>query len=109
MIRDRRRRPRHPRRRPRPASPSRPPRRSSPPRSPTALKLRVTAPAAGKLTATAKGASGSATAKRAGATSLTLRFTKAARRAARHKHTLKLSITVRQGSADGLLVVMLKR
>jgi hypothetical protein len=73
------------------------------------LKLRVTAPAAGKLTATAKGASGSATAKRAGATSLTLRFTRAARRAARGKHKLKLSITVRQGSVDGSLVVTLKR
>ena len=45
------------------------------------LKVRVSVPGAGRVTAKAPRASGSAKAKRAGATTVVLRFTKAARRA----------------------------
>ena len=73
------------------------------------LKLRVTTRGAGRLTAKAKGASGTATAKAAGTTTVVLRFTKAARRSLAHKRAVKLTIAVRFGALDGSLVVTLKR
>jgi hypothetical protein len=71
-------------------------------------------PGAGRVTAKAANASGSAKAKKAGATTVVLRFTKAARRTLRHKRTVKLKIAVRFTSAagaalDGALEVTLKR
>jgi Ca2+-binding RTX toxin-like protein len=78
------------------------------------LKLRVSAPAAGTLTAKAKGASGSAKIKKAGAATVVLRFTKAARTSLKRKRSVKLTVAVRftpaSGSAlDGTLKVTLKR
>jgi Ca2+-binding RTX toxin-like protein len=60
------------------------------------VTVRVNAPAAGKLIATAKhAASRSRSIKAAGPTSVVLRFSKAERRRARHARALKLTITVR--------------
>ena len=73
------------------------------------LKLRVTTPGAGTITAKTSGASGSAKAKRAGTTSVTLRFTKAAKKALTRKHTVKLAVKVRFGTLDGSVKVTLKR
>jgi len=73
------------------------------------LKLRVTTPAAGTLTARSKYGSGSVDAKAAGTTTVTLRFTKKARASLRHKRSVKLSVAVNLGSLDGSLVVTLKR
>ncbi len=78
------------------------------------LKVRVSVPGAGRVTAKAPRASGSAKAKRAGATTVVLRFTKAARRALRGKRSVKLTISVRftpaSGAAlDGAAKVTLKR
>jgi Ca2+-binding RTX toxin-like protein len=63
------------------------------------LTLRVTAPGAGRLTATAKAkgkkvAAGSRTVKKAGSTTVVLRFTKKMRRKLRHAHSLKLNVAV---------------
>jgi Ca2+-binding RTX toxin-like protein len=73
------------------------------------LKLRVAVPAAGRLTAKAKGASGSATAKKAGTAIVVLRFTRAARRSLAHKRSVKLAIAVRSSGLEGSLKVTLKR
>ncbi|WP_028057573.1 calcium-binding protein [Candidatus Solirubrobacter pratensis] len=73
------------------------------------LKLRVTVPSAGKLTATAKGASGSSKVKKAGPATVVLRFTKAAKRSLRRKRSVKLLVTVRFGALDGSLKVTLER
>jgi Ca2+-binding RTX toxin-like protein len=68
------------------------------------LKLRVSAPGAGRLAASAKGASGSAKVKKAGPATVVLRFTKAARRRARHARSLKLAIAVRFTPASGAAI-----
>ncbi len=73
------------------------------------LKLRVTTPGAGKITAKASGASGSAKAKKAGTTTVVLRFTKAAKKALKRKSTVKLAVKVRFGALDGSVKVTLKR
>ncbi len=73
------------------------------------LKLRVTTPGAGAITAKAKGAAGSATSKRAGVTTVVLRFTKAAKRSLKGKRSVRLAVTVRFGSLDESLKVTLKR
>jgi hypothetical protein len=78
-------------------------------RTTLAAELRVTTPVAGRLTAKANGASGSATAKAAGTTTVVLRFTKAAKKSLRHKRSVKLAIAVRIGSLDESLKVTLKR
>jgi Ca2+-binding RTX toxin-like protein len=67
------------------------------------LKLRVTAPAAGRLTASARYrgrvvARGSRQVK-AGAATVVLRFTREARHRLRHAHTLKLTLTVNVAGA----------
>jgi hypothetical protein len=78
------------------------------------LKLRVGVPGAGRVTASAKRASGSTKAKQAGPATVVLRFTKAARRSLRGKRTVKLSVAVRfaptAGPAlDGAVKTTLKR
>ncbi len=73
------------------------------------LKLRVTTPGAGKITAKASGASGAANAKKAGATTVVLRFTKAAKKSLKRKKTVNLAVKVRFGSLDGSVRVTLKR
>jgi hypothetical protein len=78
------------------------------------LRLRVTAPGAGRLAASATGASGSAKVTKAGPATVVLRFSKRARAKLRHARTLKLAITVRftpaAGTAlTGSLKVTLKR
>ena len=78
------------------------------------LKVRVSVPAAGRVTAKAPRASGSAKAKKAGATTVVLRFNKSARKALRGKRSVKLMIAVRftptSGPAlDGAVKATLKR
>jgi Ca2+-binding RTX toxin-like protein len=73
------------------------------------LKLRVTTPGAGKITAKAKWGSGAAKATKAGTATVVLRFTKAAKRTLKHKRSVKLVIAVRFGSLDESLKVTLKR
>jgi len=75
------------------------------------LKLRVAVPAAGRLNARTKGASGSANVKQAGTATVVLRFSKAARRSLAHKRSVRLAVAVRLAPAglDGSLVVTLKR
>ena len=65
------------------------------------LKVRVSVPAAGRVTAKAPRASGSAKAKKAGATTVVLRFNKSARKALRGKRSVKLTIAVRFTPASG--------
>jgi len=78
------------------------------------LKLQVTVPADGVLAATAK-AGGRTVAKaaakqvRAGARSLTLKFTKAARRSLKRKASVRLSVKVTLGAQTKTLAVRLKR
>jgi hemolysin type calcium-binding protein len=64
------------------------------------VTVRVTAPGAGRLTAAAKAkgkkvAAGSRTVKKAGSTTVVLRFGKKARRKLRHARSVKLSVSVR--------------
>jgi hypothetical protein len=73
------------------------------------LKLRVTTPGAGKITAKTSGGSGSATSKRAGVTTVVLRFTKAAKRSLKRKKTVNLAVKVRFGSLNESVKVTLKR
>jgi Ca2+-binding RTX toxin-like protein len=73
------------------------------------LKLRVTTPGAGTITAKTSGASGSAKAKQAGATTVTLRFTKAAKSKLKRKKSVRLAVTVRFGALDGSTKVTRKR
>jgi Ca2+-binding RTX toxin-like protein len=78
------------------------------------LKVRVIVPGAGRVTAKAKNASGSAKAKKAGSTTVVLRFNKAARRTLRTKRSVNLTVTVRftpaSGQAlDGTVKLTLKR
>jgi Ca2+-binding RTX toxin-like protein len=73
------------------------------------LKLRVTTPAAGTITAKAKGASGTAKAKKAGTTTVVLRFTKAAKRSLKHKRSVTLAVSVRVGALNETVKVTLKR
>jgi hypothetical protein len=70
------------------------------------LRLRVTAPGAGKInaTATAKGkrvASGSRSVSRAGASSVTLKFTRKAKRSLRRAKRVQLMVTVRFAPKGG--------
>jgi len=73
------------------------------------LKLRVTTPGAGRITAKAAGASGSAKARKAGTTTVTLRFTKSAQKKLKRKNSVKLTVAVRCGGLDGSVKVTLKR
>jgi Ca2+-binding RTX toxin-like protein len=73
------------------------------------LKLRVTTPGAGRITATASGAAGSAKAKKAGTTTVTLRFTAKASKSLRRKRSVKLAVRVRFGALNDSLKVTLKR
>jgi hypothetical protein len=78
------------------------------------LKVRVGVPGPGRVTASAKRASGSTKAKHAGPATVVLRFTKAARRSLRGKRTVKLTVAVRftptAGPAlDGAVKTTLKR
>jgi Ca2+-binding RTX toxin-like protein len=78
------------------------------------LKLRVRVPSAGRVTAKAPRASGSAKAAKAGTTTVRLRFDKRARRALRGRRSVKLTIAVRftptTGAAlGGAVKVTLKR
>jgi hypothetical protein len=78
------------------------------------LRLRVTAPVDGMLAATAK-AGGRTVAKakgkqvRAGAHTITLRFTAAAKRSLRRKRSVRLGVTVKLGAQTQRLSVRLKR
>ena len=69
----------------------------------------MTTPGAGKITVSASGASGSANAKEAGTTTVTLRFTAKAKKSLKRKQTVKLAVKVRYGTLDGSLKVTLKR
>jgi Ca2+-binding RTX toxin-like protein len=73
------------------------------------LKLRVTTPGAGTITAKAKGAAGSAKATKAGTTSVTLRFTAKAKKTLKRKQTAKLTVSVRFGALNDSVKVTLKR
>ncbi len=68
------------------------------------LKLTVTAPGAGRVTASAHGASGSARVRKAGRAALTLRFSAAARRHLRGARSVKLTIALRFAPANGTVV-----
>jgi hypothetical protein len=73
------------------------------------LTLRVTAPGAGRLSASAKrkgrlAASGARTVRKAGSTTVVLRFTKKMRATLRHARSAKLSVTVRFAPKRGAKV-----
>jgi Ca2+-binding RTX toxin-like protein len=73
------------------------------------LAVRITAPTAGRLSATAKAgrkrvAAGSRTVKKAGRTTVTLRFAPKQRRKLRHAHRVKLSVAVRFSPKNGAKV-----
>jgi Ca2+-binding RTX toxin-like protein len=78
------------------------------------LNVRVGVPGAGRVTAKAARASGSAKATKAGTTTVRLRFNTSARRALRGKRSVKLTIAVRFTPAagralDGVVKVTVKR
>jgi hypothetical protein len=78
------------------------------------LVVKVTAPAAGALSVTARAGgkvvgSGRGTAAKAGAVSVRLRFTKAARAKLARARSVRLALSVTQGTATGTLAVNLAR